>query len=89
MNKRNRREATFIEHLEELRQRLIRCAAYVAVGAIVCWVVKDDMMLVAQAPIKKAAEMAGVVIDFKIFDVAGGLIIAMQIAGVRTPCHEA
>ncbi|MGQ9729731.1 MAG: hypothetical protein ACUVX8_00525 [Candidatus Zipacnadales bacterium] len=41
---RDRREATFIEHLEELRQRLIRCAVYITVAAVVTFVARHHLI---------------------------------------------
>ena len=81
-SKRDRREATFIEHLEELRKRIIRCAVYVIVGAVACWVFKDDLMLIAQAPLHRAAELAGVGVEVKVFGLAEAFVISLQIAVV-------
>jgi sec-independent protein translocase protein TatC len=80
---RDRKEATFLEHLEELRRRLIRCFIYVAVGTALSWTSKGTLMEVAQAPLQQAGRMAGVgAVEMKIFQVAGGFTLSMSIAAV-------
>lgn len=45
---------SFIEHLEELRWRLIRCLLAVLVTTIVCWVGRDGMLSFLLRPLYKA-----------------------------------
>ncbi len=80
--RRNRREATFFEHLEELRVRLIRGVCYVIAGTIFCWFGRKPLTALVLAPMQAAAERAGMGedLEFKVFEVAGGLVLSMQIA---------
>jgi sec-independent protein translocase protein TatC len=78
---RDRKEATFLEHLEEFRQRLIRCAVYVALAAALTWVVRHQLMNICEAPIYRGAEMAGISNpEFKAFGPAEALVLSVQIA---------
>jgi len=80
---RNRREATFLEHLEELRQRLIRGFLYVAGATALCWFARKTLMAVALAPLRQAGEIAGVgEVKVKIFEIAGGLVMSLHLAMV-------
>lgn len=80
---RDRKEATFLEHLEELRQRLIRCFIYVTVAAIVTFAIRHQLMELAQYPIYRAGELAGIGnIEFKEFRPAGALVLSFHIAFV-------
>ncbi|MBM3500619.1 MAG: twin-arginine translocase subunit TatC [Armatimonadetes bacterium] len=78
---RDRKEATFLEHLEEFRQRLIRCLLYVVAAAALTWVVRHQLMAIGQAPIYRGAEMAGIANpEFKAFGPAEALVLSVQIA---------
>ena len=78
---RDRREATFLEHLEEFRQRLIRCVVYVVLAAALTWVARHQLMAICQAPIYQGAEMAGISNpEFKAFGPAEAFVLSMQIA---------
>jgi sec-independent protein translocase protein TatC len=79
---RDRKEASFLDHLEELRQRLIRCVIYIVLGMAAAWFVKGQLMEVVQAPLKRAAEQAGVTYTLIIPELAGGLIVSIQVAAV-------
>jgi sec-independent protein translocase protein TatC len=80
---RDRKEATFFEHLEELRMRLIRCIIYVAVGAAISWFARETLMEVAQWPIYEAGQRAGIEgIEFKAFKPAEALVLTFHIAFV-------
>jgi sec-independent protein translocase protein TatC len=46
------REMSFIEHLEELRRRLIWSLVFVAAAFAVCWVFAGDLYDIASAPIR-------------------------------------
>ena len=45
---------TFLEHLEELRTRLIRCALAVLGGMIICWFFREDLRTFLEAPLYEA-----------------------------------
>ena len=44
---------SLIEHLEELRKRLVRTLIAVSVGTIVCWMVREQIYDVLEQPIKE------------------------------------
>lgn len=46
--------APFTEHLEELRSRLIRALLAVVGGAIICWLVKEDLYRLIAGPLNEA-----------------------------------
>lgn len=45
---------TFLEHLEELRRRLIYCAAAVCGGVVVCWIFREEIRAFLEAPLYEA-----------------------------------
>jgi len=45
---------TFLEHLEELRQRLVRAAIYLAGGFAVCWGFREQIFHFMVQPMRKA-----------------------------------
>jgi Tat protein translocase TatC len=45
---------TFLEHLEELRKRLIRCALAVLGGMIICWFFREEFRAFLEAPLYEA-----------------------------------
>ncbi len=45
---------SFLEHLEELRARLIRCALAVVGGTIACWFFREDILAFLEAPLFEA-----------------------------------
>jgi sec-independent protein translocase protein TatC len=80
---RNRREATFLEHLEELRQRVIRSFLYVVAGTAVCWSARKALMSLALAPLIEAGRIAGVgEVGVKLFGIAEGFLMSLNIAMV-------
>src|SRR5262245_21453778 len=48
------REMSFVEHLEELRRRLIWSVIFVGAAFGVCWIAAGDLLDVASAPIRAA-----------------------------------
>jgi sec-independent protein translocase protein TatC len=44
---------TLMEHLEELRKRIIHSAFYLAIGFFVCWFFRDRIVNILQAPLNK------------------------------------
>jgi sec-independent protein translocase protein TatC len=80
---RDRREATFLEHLEELRQRIIRGFLYIVGATALCWFARKTLMAIALTPLRQAGEIAGVgEVKVKIFEIAGGLVMSLHIAMV-------
>ncbi|MBN2342710.1 MAG: twin-arginine translocase subunit TatC [Deltaproteobacteria bacterium] len=45
---------TFLEHLEELRQRLIKCILAVVVGIFICWFFREELRQFLEAPLYTA-----------------------------------
>lgn len=44
---------TLMEHLEELRKRIIHSAIYLGIGFLVCWFLRDRIIYFFQAPLNK------------------------------------
>ena len=44
---------SLMEHLDELRRRIVHSAAYLAVGFFVCWFFRDRIVAFLQAPLNK------------------------------------
>jgi sec-independent protein translocase protein TatC len=44
---------SLMEHLDELRRRIVHSAAYLAVGFFVCWFFRDRIVAFLQAPLSK------------------------------------
>ena len=42
---------SLMEHLDELRKRIVRSAIYLAVGFFVCWFIRDRLVDIIQAPL--------------------------------------
>ena len=42
---------SLMEHLEELRRRIVHSAAYLAVGFVLAWIFRDQMVNLLQAPL--------------------------------------
>jgi sec-independent protein translocase protein TatC len=45
---------SFLDHLDELRKRLIRCALFILIGFIVCWIFSDHIYSFLQVPVRAA-----------------------------------
>ncbi|MFQ6131220.1 MAG: twin-arginine translocase subunit TatC [Armatimonadota bacterium] len=56
---RDPKELDFFEHLEELRSRILRSAAYIIIGMIIVWFMRHDLFLMVKAPLWDGAERAG------------------------------
>jgi len=77
---RGKREAEFLEHLEELRQRLIRCVIYIAVGMIATWAFRGFLIHLLQAPLQQAAQGFHQHIEFMILKPWEGFTLSVNIA---------
>lgn len=56
-------EMSLLEHLEELRQRLLRCALAILILLVGCWLFREPIFQFLEAPVRQAlarAEAAGV-----------------------------
>ena len=76
-----RKEASFFEHLEELRMRILRMLIYVAAGTALAWTIRSPLLEVLRLPAEIGAQQAGIEeLPFRIFEPAAGFILMMQIA---------
>ena len=74
---------TFWDHVDELRNRLLRSVAYVTVGTVVGWIVRDQILQLLRWPADVAAQKAHIEnFAFRIFEPAGGLVLALQMSMV-------
>ena len=81
MRERDRKEAGFWDHLEELRWRIVRSVIYVTVAMTAAWVFREELLTLLRYPAEAGAAMAGIEdFRFRIFESAGGVILMMQIA---------
>ncbi|MGD9519123.1 MAG: twin-arginine translocase subunit TatC [Armatimonadota bacterium] len=76
-------EMGFWDHVEELRQRILRGLAYVAVGACIAWFFRSDLLALLQYPALEGARRVGLEdFAFRIFEAASGFMLMIQIAVV-------
>jgi sec-independent protein translocase protein TatC len=76
-------ELSFIEHLEELRNRIIRMALYWFAGTGVGWYIKQPLLNVLRRPAERGAALVGIAhLPFRQFEPVGSLILALNIAAV-------
>ena len=74
-------ELSFLEHLDELRGRLIRMALYWVAGTGVGWYVREPLLTLLRRPAEMGAKLVGIEhLPFRIFDPVGGLMLALTIA---------
>ena len=74
---------TFWDHVDELRNRLLRSVAYVTVGTVVGWIIRNQILDVLRWPADVAAQKAHIEnFAFRIFEPAGGLVLALQMSMV-------
>jgi len=75
------KEASFWEHLEELRWRLLRSVIYIALAMATAWIWREDLLTILCYPAEAGAKTAGIQdFTFRIFEAAGGVILMMQIS---------
>ena len=71
----------FWDHVEELRQRLIRCIIYVVIAACATWFWRTQLLRVLEYPALEGAKRAGIEdFSFRIFEAAGGFMLMVQIS---------
>ncbi len=77
----NPKSLTLVEHIEELRSRLIYCVVAVVIGMAVCWGLRNTLMGWLEYPALEGARRAGLEdFSFHIFEPAGGILLMMQVA---------
>ena len=52
-------QMSFLDHLEELRTRIIRALIAIAVAFVLCWVFVDDIFVIVSQPVLEALEASG------------------------------
>lgn len=74
-------ELTFLEHLDELRSRLMRVLVYWLVAASAAWFFRTPLLEILRRPAELGAARAGAEqLPFRIFEPAGGFMLAMLIS---------
>ena len=48
------KKMSLLEHLEELRSRIIKCAAAVLIGMVACWFFREEIRSFLEAPLYEA-----------------------------------
>jgi sec-independent protein translocase protein TatC len=79
--------APLLDHLVELRQRLIICVAAIAVGFIICFANADRIYLVLLHPFEMAARLLEVrkqAGDHGLFDMGGAVDLLLTLVGAKT-----
>ncbi len=67
-----------VDHLVELRARVIRCIIYIAIGTTIGWLFYSPMFQLISAPVKPYLEQSGS--KFLLTGIAEGFIFKMQLA---------
>ena len=76
-------ELTFLEHLDELRARIMRMMGYWLAAASAAWFFRTPLLEILERPGILGAKSVGVdKLPFRIFDPAGGFMLAMIISMV-------
>ncbi len=79
--KRPDEEMDFWDHVEELRQRIIRCVMYVTIGAAGAWFYRTPLLHLLEYPALEGARRANLEqFAFRIFEAAGGFMLMIQVA---------
>jgi sec-independent protein translocase protein TatC len=72
---------TLMEHLEELRKRIVHSAAYLAVGFVACWFFRDRIVDFLQAPLNRIGKslvfthpMDALNLDLQVALLAGAIV---------------
>lgn len=74
-------ELTFLEHLDELRSRLLRMLVYWLVATSAAWFFRTPLLEILRRPAELGAARAGTEeLPFRIFEPAGGFMLAMLIS---------
>ena len=68
---------SLIEHLTELRSRLIKCVIAVAVGAVIVWIFYDPILTFLKAPLDEADPNARLILT----DPLQGLATRFKVSG--------
>jgi sec-independent protein translocase protein TatC len=76
-------ELTFLEHLDELRTRIMRMFVYWLVATSGAWFLRGPLLEILRHPAEVGAKAVGAEqLPFRIFDPAGGFMLAMLISMV-------
>lgn len=52
--------SSFLEHLSELRRRIVYCVATLVVGFIVAWILKEELFAIVSAPVREGLAQHGI-----------------------------
>lgn len=75
------KELSFLDHLEELRNRIIRIFVYWFVASAAGWFLREPLLDILRAPAEAGARAAGLEdLRFLILEPAGGFMLMMQIS---------
>jgi sec-independent protein translocase protein TatC len=74
-------EMGFWDHVEELRQRILRSLVYVTLGAVAAWFYRSTLLRLLEYPALEGARRVGLEdFAFRIFEAAGGFMLMVQIS---------
>lgn len=76
--KQSKEQLELVDHLVELRARVIRCAIYIAVGTTIGWMFYNPMFQLISAPVKPYLEQSGS--KFLLTGITEGFMFKMQLA---------
>lgn len=80
-NDQETKELSFLDHLEELRNRIIRIFLYWLVASSVAWFIRNPLLDILRAPAEQGARASGIEeLPFLILEPAGGFMLMMQIS---------
>ena len=71
---------SLMEHLVELRTRLIRCAIAVALGAVVGWIAYEPVLSFLRSPLDDLASSPNVSADLQVFDPLEGFLLRVKMS---------
>src|SRR5579864_234951 len=74
------KEMTIVEHLEELRSRLIKCILVVTIGSAIGWFFKEDVFNLLAAPIKPFTNSRQHHVEFILTKLTDAFVIELKIA---------
>lgn len=72
------KELGLIEHLSELRSRIIRCLIYISIGAVAGWIFSEDVYNILKAPVLPILKSTGS--SFISTDILEGFMVKMTMS---------
>ncbi len=74
------KEAPLVEHLEELRARILKALLFWALGSGVAYTFRVPLLAWLKAPLDRAAEQNGVQVNLIVLDITEPFITALRVA---------